>query len=126
MVPIIFSAGNSEGKATLIAITTPLILGMRDITRLTSTNTAGCGIFTDAIAAKPKPLHWLVLLQLLRVGDGLVKGQDITTYAKKSDISTSISTTSLTVTGETSVPTANAGNSSNAIASTENGIFWYF
>lgn len=42
-----------------------------------------------------------------------------TTYAKKSDISTSVSTNTLTVTGETSVPTANAGNSSNAIASTE-------
>ena len=42
-----------------------------------------------------------------------------TTYAKKSDLSTSLSTTSLTVTGETSVPTANEGNSSNTIASTE-------
>ena len=42
-----------------------------------------------------------------------------TTYAKKSDISSSVSTTSLTVTGETSVPTANEGNSSNTIASTE-------
>lgn len=41
------------------------------------------------------------------------------TYAKKSDLSTSVSTTSLTVTGETSVPTANEGNSSNTIASTE-------
>lgn len=42
-----------------------------------------------------------------------------TTYAKKSDLSTSVSTTSLTVTGATSVPTANAGNSSKAIANTE-------
>ena len=42
-----------------------------------------------------------------------------TTYAKKSDLSSSVSTTSLTVTGETSVPTANEGNSSNTIASTE-------
>ena len=41
------------------------------------------------------------------------------TYAKKTDISSSVSTTSLTVTGETSVPTANAGNSSKAIANTE-------
>ena len=41
------------------------------------------------------------------------------TYAKKSDLSSSVSTTSLTVTGETSVPTANAGNSSKAIANTE-------
>ena len=41
------------------------------------------------------------------------------TYAKKSDLSTSVSTTSLTVSGETSVPTANEGNSSNTIASTE-------
>ena len=41
------------------------------------------------------------------------------TYAKKSDLSTSVSTTSLTVTGATSVPTANAGNSSKAIANTE-------
>lgn len=41
------------------------------------------------------------------------------TYAKKSDLSTSVSTSSLTVTGETSVPTANAGNSSKAIANTE-------
>ncbi|WP_302121829.1 phage tail protein [Acidaminococcus fermentans] len=41
------------------------------------------------------------------------------TYAKKSDLSTSVSTTSLTVTGTTSVPTANAGNSSKAIANTE-------
>ena len=51
--------------------------------------------------------------------NGLVQGQDITTYAKKSDLSSSLSTTSLTVTGETSVPTANEGNSSNTIASTE-------
>ena len=42
-----------------------------------------------------------------------------TTYAKKSDLSSSVSTTSLTVTGATSVPTANEGNSSNTIASTE-------
>lgn len=42
-----------------------------------------------------------------------------TTYAKKSDLASSVSTTSLTVTGETSVPTANAGNSSKAIANTE-------
>lgn len=42
-----------------------------------------------------------------------------TTYAKKSDLSSSFSTTSLTVTGATSVPTANAGNSSKAIANTE-------
>lgn len=42
-----------------------------------------------------------------------------TTYAKKSDLSSSVSTTSLTVTGATSVPTANAGNSSKAIANTE-------
>ena len=40
-------------------------------------------------------------------------------YVKKSDLSTSVSTTSLTVTGETSVPTANEGNSSKAIANTE-------
>lgn len=40
-------------------------------------------------------------------------------FVKKSDLSTSVSTTSLTVTGETSVPTANAGNSSKAIANTE-------
>ena len=40
------------------------------------------------------------------------------TYAKKSDIASSVSTSSLTVTGETSVPTANEGNSSNTIAST--------
>ena len=40
-------------------------------------------------------------------------------FVKKSDLSTSVSTTSLTVTGETSVPTANEGNSSKAIASTE-------
>lgn len=50
---------------------------------------------------------------------GLVKGQDITTYAKKSDLSSSVSTKALTVTGETSVPTANEGNSSNTIANTE-------
>ncbi|MBS5519655.1 MAG: hypothetical protein KHX13_04900 [Acidaminococcus intestini] len=37
----------------------------------------------------------------------------------KSDLSTSVSTTSLTVTGTTSVPTANEGNSSKAIATTE-------
>ncbi|MDY4475922.1 MAG: hypothetical protein SPE32_11520, partial [Mitsuokella sp.] len=42
-----------------------------------------------------------------------------TTYAKKSDLSSSVSTTSLTVTGATSVPTANEGNSSKAIANTE-------
>ena len=42
-----------------------------------------------------------------------------TTYAKKADLSSSVSTTSLTVTGATSVPTANAGNSSKAIANTE-------
>ena len=42
-----------------------------------------------------------------------------TTYAKKSDLSSSLSTTSLTVSGATSVPTANAGNSSKAIANTE-------
>ena len=41
-----------------------------------------------------------------------------TTYAKKSDLASSVSTSSLTVTGETSVPTANEGNSSNTIAST--------
>ena len=41
------------------------------------------------------------------------------TYAKKSDLSSSVSTTSLTVSGTTSVPTANAGNSSKAIANTE-------
>ena len=41
------------------------------------------------------------------------------TYAKKADLSSSLSTTSLTVSGETSVPTANAGNSSKAIANTE-------
>lgn len=41
------------------------------------------------------------------------------TYAKKSDLSSSVSTSSLTVTGETSVPTANEGNSSKAIANTE-------
>ena len=40
------------------------------------------------------------------------------TYVKKSDIASSVSTSSLTVTGETSVPTANEGNSSNTIAST--------
>lgn len=40
-------------------------------------------------------------------------------FVKKSDLSTSVSTTSLTVTGETSVPTANEGNSSKAIANTE-------
>lgn len=37
----------------------------------------------------------------------------------KSNLASSISTSSLTVTGETSVPTANEGNSSNTIASTE-------
>ena len=37
----------------------------------------------------------------------------------KSDLASSVSTASLTVTGETSVPTANEGNSSNTIASTE-------
>lgn len=37
----------------------------------------------------------------------------------KSDLASSVSTSSLTVTGETSVPTANEGNSSNTIASTE-------
>ena len=42
-----------------------------------------------------------------------------THYVKKSDLSSAVSTTSLTVTGETSVPTANAGNSSKAIANTE-------
>lgn len=42
--------------------------------------------------------------------NGLVKGQDIPS---------AVSTKSLTVTGETSVPTANEGNSSNTIASTE-------
>lgn len=42
-----------------------------------------------------------------------------TTYAKKSDLASSLSTTSLTVSGATSVPTANAGNSSKAIANTE-------
>lgn len=48
------------------------------------------------------------------------KGYNISSnYAKKSDLSTSVSTTSLTVTGQTSVPTANAGNSSKAIANTE-------
>lgn len=41
------------------------------------------------------------------------------TYAKKADIASSVSTTSLTVSGETSVTTANAGNSSKAIANTE-------
>lgn len=41
------------------------------------------------------------------------------TYAKKSDISSVVSTTSLTVTGQTTVPTANEGNSSKAIANTE-------
>ena len=47
-------------------------------------------------------------------------GNDIqNTYAKKTDLSSSVSTTSLTVSGATSVPTANQGNSSNAIASTE-------
>lgn len=51
--------------------------------------------------------------------DGLVKGQDITNYAKKSDLSSSVSTKALTVTGQTTVPTANAGNSSKAIANTE-------
>lgn len=40
-------------------------------------------------------------------------------FVKKSDLSTSVSTTSLTVTGETFVPTANEGNSSKAIANTE-------
>lgn len=51
--------------------------------------------------------------------NGLVKGQDITSYAKKSDLASSLSTKALTVTGETSVPTANEGNSSKAIANTE-------
>ena len=37
----------------------------------------------------------------------------------KSNLASSVSTSSLTVTGETSVPTANEGNSSNTIASTE-------
>ena len=41
------------------------------------------------------------------------------TYAKKADLASSVSTTSLTVSGTTSVPTANAGNSSKAIANTE-------
>ena len=41
------------------------------------------------------------------------------TYVKKTDLSSAVSTTSLTVSGETSVPTANEGNSSNTIASTE-------
>mgnify|MGYP007092020827 FL=1 len=40
-------------------------------------------------------------------------------FVKKSALSTSVSTTSLTVTGTTSVPTANEGNSSKAIANTE-------
>ena len=40
-------------------------------------------------------------------------------YVKKTDLSSAVSTTSLTVSGETSVPTANAGNSSKAIANTE-------
>lgn len=52
------------------------------------------------------------------VADG--SGNNIqNTYVKKSDLFTSVSTTSLTVSGETSVPTANAGNSSKAIANTE-------
>lgn len=47
-----------------------------------------------------------------------------TTYLKKSDATASLTTNTLTATdatftGETSVPTANEGNSSNAIASTE-------
>ena len=47
-----------------------------------------------------------------------------TTYAKKSDLAASVTTNTLTATdaiftGETSVPTANEGNSSNTIASTE-------
>lgn len=40
-------------------------------------------------------------------------------YVPKAELASSVSTTSLTVTGETSVPTANEGNSSNTIASTE-------
>lgn len=48
------------------------------------------------------------------------KGNNIVnTYATKSSIASSVTTTSLTVSGTTSVPTANQGNSSNAIASTE-------
>lgn len=42
-----------------------------------------------------------------------------THYVKKTDLSSAVSTTSLTVSGETSVPTANEGNSSKAIANTE-------
>lgn len=47
-----------------------------------------------------------------------------TTYAKKSDLASSVTTNTLTATdatftGATSVPTANAGNSSKAIANTE-------
>lgn len=47
-------------------------------------------------------------------------GNTITgTYLKKSDAQQTIATNTLTVTGQTTVPTANAGNSSKAIANTE-------
>ena len=50
----------------------------------------------------------------------MLNDQNFSKYAvPKSDLASSVSTSSLTVTGETSVPTANAGNSSKAIANTE-------
>lgn len=43
----------------------------------------------------------------------------VNTYVTKSSIATSVTTGNLTVTGQTTVPTANEGNSSKAIANTE-------
>ena len=57
----------------------------------------------------------------LEASSATVSGQTTTGTLAAGDttVTGSITTTGLTVTGETSVPTANEGNSSNAIASTE-------
>lgn len=79
------------------------------VTDSTSVPTAHVGNATNTIASTE-----FVSKSLDEIGE-IVDAH----YVKKSDLSSAVSTTSLTVSGETSVPTANAGNSSKAIANTE-------
>lgn len=79
------------------------------VTGETSVPTANVGNSTSTIASTEYVMKTL---------DELEKDIDAA-FTKKTDLASSVSTKSLTVTGTTSVPTANAGNSSKAIANTE-------
>ena len=79
------------------------------VTGNTSVPTANVGNATSTIASTA-----FVSKSLDEVEEAVVA-----LFVPKAELASSVSTTSLTVTGETSVPTANAGNSSKAIANTE-------